>query len=471
MKIFGIFFISAILLSGYLWACQKMPTSNFNQAETFDPYKFDGVWQADGYGQVTVFSDGGLTNYGVTEKICVAEPDGLTGIDFANRVAKSKDGNTIRVWADYDPYPFEYQRLESIASVCPGFAIDTPLGNFDAFADYFSTHYAFFDLYGVDWKTRSAKARSQVTAETNEVELFEIMKEAILPLADAHLGIDAEINGEEISYDANPGITEQALARKAERENLPINRVVGEFRMNHWFTGVQENLLGGESVFGGNQRIQYGMAADNIGYFAIVAMGGFLDGEVATMPKEGEVLDKILDGAMEYFETNDAKTVILDLSMNSGGYDFVGLLLADRFVTGETTAFSKIAYDSRNQKPFAYKLGTDKTKTRFNGNVYVMISDLTVSAGEMVPLALRGLDHVTIVGQKTRGALSTVLSKYLPNGWSMSVSNEVYSDRQGKVWEGIGIPPNIEMTIFDPEDPSKGHVEAVKKIIGLIEKP
>ena len=83
-------------------------------------------------------------------------------------------------------------------------------------------------------------------------------------------------------------------------------------------------------------------------------------------------------------------------------------------------------------------------------------------------MAMRALPNVTHVGQKTRGALSDELSKSLPNGWSLNLSNEIYLDSKGRRWEGKGIPPQIALEVFSPKDLTLGHVEAVRRIVASI---
>ncbi len=65
---------------------------------------------------------------------------------------------------------------------------------------------------------------------------------------------------------------------------------------------------------------------------------------------------------------------------------------------------------------------------------------------------------------KTRGALSDILSKTLPNGWSLGLSNEIYHDSQGICYEAIGIPPDTKRTILDPAKTDAGHASAILEI-------
>ena len=85
-------------------------------------------------------------------------------------------------------------------------------------------------------------------------------------------------------------------------------------------------------------------------------------------------------------------------------------------------------------------------------------------------MSLRALPNVTHVGETTRGALSDVLSMTLPNGWELSLSSEVYEDHRGVLWEGKGIAPEIEIPVFNTDDPTKGFLEAVETLVGLIDE-
>lgn len=108
-------------------------------------------------------------------------------------------------------------------------------------------------------------------------------------------------------------------------------------------------------------------------------------------------------------------------------------------------------------------------RPEFSGPTYVLTSDVTASAAESLTLAFRALPTVTHVGARTRGALSDAFEKKLPNGWIVTLSNEVYLDHKGNSWEGTGIPPDHEWTVFDPTNPFSGHTPAVERAIALID--
>lgn len=110
-----------------------------------------------------------------------------------------------------------------------------------------------------------------------------------------------------------------------------------------------------------------------------------------------------------------------------------------------------------------YKGSDDKGAT-YTKPVYLVISDITVSAAEIFVLCMKDLPRVKTIGKPTRGALSDILGKSLPNGWDFGLSNEIYLDSSGVCFEAKGIPPNIPMTILDPTKPDLGHAEVILEI-------
>jgi hypothetical protein len=43
----------------------------------------------------------------------------------------------------------------------------------------------------------------------------------------------------------------------------------------------------------------------------------------------------------------------------------------------------------------------------------------------------------------------------MPNGWTISLSNEIYADKTGSVFEVRGLPPDIATVMPPPESPDE----------------
>ncbi|KPJ69999.1 hypothetical protein AMJ44_01615 [candidate division WOR-1 bacterium DG_54_3] len=58
----------------------------------------------------------------------------------------------------------------------------------------------------------------------------------------------------------------------------------------------------------------------------------------------------------------------------------------------------------------------------------------------------------------------------MPNGWDLEISNEVCEAADGNVYEGIGIPPQVDIPVFIPGNIYPGLKQAVDKAVFLAEK-
>jgi carboxyl-terminal processing protease len=106
---------------------------------------------------------------------------------------------------------------------------------------------------------------------------------------------------------------------------------------------------------------------------------------------------------------------------------------------------------------------------RYTKPVYVITSDVTVSGGEITTMMLRQLPHIKTAGQTSRGAFSTPLAKPLPNGWYLELSNEIFADANGNVFEGKGIVPDIELPLFGENALIDSHLASLRQLVGCIE--
>jgi C-terminal processing protease CtpA/Prc len=63
---------------------------------------------------------------------------------------------------------------------------------------------------------------------------------------------------------------------------------------------------------------------------------------------------------------------------------------------------------------------------------------------------------------------SDVLVRKLPNGWSFGLPNEIYLTKDGKAFDGPGVPPDIAVPIFPSEDLASGRDSALNKALELL---
>ncbi|MGB5228866.1 MAG: S41 family peptidase, partial [Eudoraea sp.] len=217
--------------------------------------------------------------------------------------------------------------------------------------------------------------------------------------------------------------------------------------------------------------VKWGKMEDNIGYIQINAMWLFADlklsdslvkenGFVPTYVNEfdklnyAEQVEMEVKGISSIMDTvmNDlieTKFIIIDVRFNGGGQDEVGLEVLRRFNTDRRQIASKKA---KHKNDFTKKtpIYLEPAKRPYTKPIYLLTSQQSASATDMMALSSIELRQLRRIGSHTNGAISDALQKTLPNGWHLSLSNEVYTDNNDKHYENIGIPVDFELNY--PED-------------------
>lgn len=430
-----------------------------------------GVWQSNGYGYVFDASEDYARLFHYTPEFCIEDEEEAAVLGYYlvhENLTYDTSGKAFYFSPPFEPYKIELKAISKRPQTCGLAVSDNPVTVFESFTSYMKTHYAFFDLYHVDWDRAVASARESVTPKMSDAELFSVLTNLMSPLKDGHLELRANIAGKEKKFEPGKSTLGYALKRMAKRDGLSKRELNNKMMRQYWITDIKRNVLGGNGEMVANDVIQYGVTSGGIGYMAITMEADFSDQGLGFEADDLTVLKKVLDDAISLFNQKSAKSVIIDLSVNFGGYDFIAREIAGRFASQRTLAYTKYAADSANKQPFPVFI-EPSAGPRFTGPVIVVTSNVTVSAGEMLTMSLRALPNVVHVGEATRGAHSDVLTKKLPNGWSLDLSNEVYQDHKGEFWEGRGIPPHVQLQIFDLENPLEGHAKAIETVIKEID--
>lgn len=424
-----------------------------------------GAWVSDGYGIAAQVSGGRVETFAIADRTCLSEGgDPLFGLLAAFDVDMHAGGQSFLLRQQDSAQAIHFDRIAALPERCALPPDDTPTGNLEAFLDFYATHYAFFDLYGVDWDRQSAKARAQVTQATSDAQLFAVMQQAISPLKDGHIGLKARIDGTRRLYEPNPGALFSRLRQEALATGQDPREATEYFRDRFWHTHLRYDVLRGKGQMAGEGYVQYGLIGPDTGYLGFLTMAGFADGSIGDLQADLAAMHDILDAAIARFDQAKVARVVVDLSLNFGGYDEIALAIASRFATDPVFALSEYPYDATNPLQLRRTV-MPSPRARYTGPLTLLTSDMTVSAGEILTLALRALPQTTHAGTATRGAFSDVLEKELPNGWVLELSNEVYADHRGIVWEGEGVRPDHPLAVFEGPDPMKSHRNAIDQLL------
>ncbi len=380
-------------------------------------------------------------------------------------VRSSADKTHIKVAAAAGASETLLMRLDTLPARCNEKPARSPRAVLQALDQTMAEHFAFFDIRGVNWAESVARAKARVTDATTEAALYEELASLLGSMNDPHTTLQATIDGKERRLVTGRGVSLTAL-REAFEAQSAIKSSTAFFK--EWLTAsrsaVEARALKAKGVLALGGTAYWSVSNDprgNVGYLSLTKLKDLTPNE--SVDDDLLAVDKLLDAFIA--ACANCKAVIIDLSQNRGGEDRVALAVAARFADQVRTAYTKQAVSRSASADVQTMQLIPSTKPRWLGEVVLLTDSVTVSAAEVLTLALRALPQVKHVGQTTRGALSDALEKSLPNGWRWSLSNEIYKDAAGQMFEGRGIAPSETFTVFDTSEPFAGPSKVVSQLL------
>jgi len=276
-----------------------------------------------GYQMVMVcwleISDSGLHTYQLTSISCIpgwtAERQNASKINesvFTGRdTVRLSDGpseDIKHLHLDGTVSDIVLHRISERPPKCTQRVDNSPDGNYAVFWQTFAEQYPFFSLRKMDWKSVDRKFRPQVSSETPLEQLFEILRQMIEPLKDAHTGIAAM----DIKKDFDGWRKDSNHLDDGEWAR------VQELIATRYIQGSLRSFCNG--------RLQFGMLDHGIGYLRISAFYGYVD-----RSNYGDAL-AALQYSLDTIFTDESKLkdLVVDVRLNHGGDDALGLEIASR---------------------------------------------------------------------------------------------------------------------------------------------
>lgn len=420
-------------------------------------------WLTDGYGRMVQLGDDTLRTFELTQISCipVGETKRSLGTHSAKEAVFEHDGEVMRLtpgdstdtqWLHEDGAVSSIllRRTNEKPKVCGHSVPDTPITNYQVFWQTFSEHYPFFALRKMDWAAVDKQFRPQVTASTEPEDLFRILSAMIDPLHDAHTFINAKSIKQRFHGYRTPDPMQKKNATR-------ITEII-----------EKQYVQGGLRDFC-NKQLQFGMLKDSVAYLRIHSFSGYSDDR--EFAKQLEALEKALDTI--FADAAKWTGLVIDVRINTGGSDVFGISIASRLATQEYLAYSKVIrndiHDAGHRTPPQPVTVHVSTRPGFRGAVTLLTSADSVSAAETFTMAvLDRQPHITRIGANTQGVFSDVLGRKLPNGWSFGLPNEVYLTKDGKAFDGPGVPPDIETPIFPADDLANSRDSAIDRALQLL---
>jgi carboxyl-terminal processing protease len=450
------------------------PVSNPGTDSSASPLR--GVWREIGSGRIIDIGESGFDLYHETSILCYGD-EGVVDARLDSRYALydlSPDGATLTLYfhdlgASTRRFQIHerFERLPTLPAGCVPSLKDARFERrefvFDLFWQTFADHYAFLDERGVNWNRIRDDFRPRVRADMTPSELFDLFSEMLGPLNDGHVNLYL---GPQRRF--SPGTNSLIPALRREFDRLKPANDFGAF-VGEWADSQKKAasaLVKGDIRKAANDTIWWGHVDDDIGYVNIYSLTGFMQGATwSNRPQQLAIVDDALEEILVAFR--DKPALLLDLTHNQGGFDAASDLVASRFADR--------ARDVLTIQPFGTPTSKAETVTvvpseriRFTKPVFVLTSEITVSAGEGLVMMLRAFPHVTHLGQRTRGYVSGILNKPLPASLAVSVTSKVIRTPNGESFEARGIPPQVSVEVFPADNVLGGYPLALQKAVELI---
>jgi hypothetical protein len=422
-----------------------------------------GVWRMDGYGTVLSVTQDRVREYQTTDAGCLKGSSAKRVREGAAVRYEQRDGSgfTLRhgranhdrasMRVDGSPGDRRLRRLGALPGDCVREVPGDPVHAFDVFWQTFEENYPFFKAKGVDWHAVRDRYRPRIDSQTTPARLFAVFREMVAPLHDAHVAVLAGDTG-----------TFTAVRPGTEMPTPQLDAKVRKF--------IEKRDLGGRGLrqFAGG-RIGYADLPGGQGYLRISGFTGYT--EQGTYAADRAELRRTLDAVLTPERTARLRGLILDLRVNGGGSDSLGLETAARLTRRPFFAYAKAArndpYDpGKFTRPQPAYVRPAPGRPRYAGPIAVLTGGSTLSAGETFTQALLERPGRTVrIGQHTQGVFSDTLERRLPNGWSFLLPNEEFRTRDGRTFDGVGIPPHIAEPVFTDEEFEHGRDSAFDRAV------
>jgi carboxyl-terminal processing protease len=441
-----------------------------------------GIWKSAGYGWILDISDSAYRFYHHSDACLIDSEQGDPEAFFASfdRIHRAGDELTLFNFGDISEY--RYRRIAALPELTvylPGSEQDPQL-NFKVLSQNFSDHYAFFEMRGIDWQ---ALHNTYATRSESEESLWQELSELLPVFNDGHVSLSD--NNRAITCPLYPALRESFQRAAGTPSRFISPRSTADALHRHFDSLFLAPFAASRSEIkhSCNEILHWCELTPGIAYLSVVRLFGFADSDAAReandIPHDRRALGRFLEddiatlnSALDevFTDLKHMHGLVLDIRINGGGFDRAGKVIAERLTDIPRLAWQKRGRAGDGFNPLQQQILQPTQRPGFAGPVVALISPLCLSAGEIFTLCLRALPQVTLAGTATAGMLSDNLNKPLPNGWELSLSNEIYESHDGVCFEGRGVPPDVLLKTLSEQDCKRSLHSSLQQAVALLEQ-
>ncbi|MEO1624098.1 MAG: S41 family peptidase [Bacteroidota bacterium] len=298
---------------------------------------------------------------------------------------------------------------------------------FEAFWTLFDQRYASFEEKQIDWQKVYQEYRPKVSELQTERELFDLMTDILRPFRDAHINLLARRIDTAFTARRPSRIIEELRPIPSKERRSSFQAMTAQ--------SLRENGFGPLTEIGPEYKGRKLFAYTNngkVGYLRFTR--SFKGGSFFQFWSLNKMLNKIFST----FQGLDG--LIIDIRFNMGGNDSFSQKVAGRLIREKTVAYYKQTRKDKAFGPLEAKYIKPRGKATFDNPVVLLTNDKTVSAADVLALISHSLPQITLLGEPSNGSFSDLLSKKLPNKWTITLSHQRYLSTDKVNYEGRGVP-------------------------------
>jgi len=285
----------------------------------------------------------------------------------------------------------------------------------------------FFLKKDVDWQATKEKYRPKAIQSKNSRDLAAVLQEMLAVLRDMHVWIETP------------------------------DGILPTYRSSYTYNGDRQFVLSqlGDRTECGKFAIVGRTTHDGFGYFLMVRQ---TEANPADVQKAVEAIRKL----------HDAPGFVVDLRTANGGSEPLAKEIAHLFCDKDTV----YAMSKYRSGPGHEEFGQENkrilpaTPGAYTKPVVCLIGPGAVSSGEGFVKMMKCLPHVTTVGLPTRGASGNPRPYELSrSGLTVYFSRWVDLTPDGQTFEGIGLPPDVQVNTAATEGDGDPTLEKALEIL------
>lgn len=286
------------------------------------------------------------------------------------------------------------------------------------FIKFFPKEYSYASEKGIDWNEVMKQNRKEFENSKSSSEFAIKMVKALRIAEDSHLWVEFEGQRFETKY---------------------LNIVEYNYNLKDVFGMLSDKKLNtSTSNFAG--------IIDSIGYIFISTWMSDPDNLKYTTFGDTTGLEHSLDDILS--KLTKLPYLIIDVRSNSGGNEAFAKKFASRFIN-KPTPYEKVKIYNKKTSEFDILvtkiIEPNAKQINYSGNIYVLSGPSVYSSNESFILMMKQIENAKVIGMNTYGGSGNPVSHALSNGVIINLPSWQAYSLDGKMIEGNGVEPDIEI--------------------------